>query len=144
MIINIEERKPIGIWCFKSVSTSDCSFFDNQGIIWGETIPSTGPLLLTVIDGQERSTVPEVLASSVKEIYELLPKAGVSIETIQVRGGLHEDVRVNTNAGPYLLMTTVFPLASQVENLKVILDREGNNPNLEYIDLRIEGRAYYK
>lgn len=142
VVVTVTERAPIGIWCFDQ--GRDCSFFDSDGVVWGKALPSAGSLLLSVNDKNQRTIIPEQLLSTVRDIHKLLPQIGVNILKIETRYGLPEDITVKTQNGWDIFMTMDFPVSDQVENLKIILDSQGDSFNPGYIDLRIEGRGYYR
>ena len=56
------------------------------------------------------------------------------------------DLKINTNEGWYILFDKSRDIRSQLDSLRLILTEKikEDRKNLEYIDLRIENRVYYK
>ncbi len=57
-----------------------------------------------------------------------------------------EDLRGTTSLGWQVYFNPAYSIDSQIKALETILDEQikGDYKSLEYIDLRIEGRVYYK
>ena len=57
-----------------------------------------------------------------------------------------EDLRVITSQGLHIYFNPTYSVGSQLEALRIVIEKEIKQEldSLEYIDLKIEGRVYYK
>lgn len=79
-------------------------------------------------------------------ITELLKRINIAIRSISTED--LETFRMTTKSGPVILVDKMDDPVEIVNNLKTTLEQESIHEiqfkNLEYIDLRFEGKAYYK
>ncbi len=110
-----------------------------------------GSTLPVVVDG---SNLPVKLGDRVTSsrfvdfttsVTNGLPALGVKATTLAVKETTF-DLYVNTNKGYQLVFDTTRPVAQQLADLKTILVSLAAQKRtaVEYIDLRIDGKAYYK
>lgn len=142
--INIKERTPVGTWCF----ISKCRYFDDSGVLWGEALRSSGSILLS-IDDQRIDDKNPVLADknfleSIKTAMGGLDNLGIKIKRIEIPDGKIGDFKVYTFSGYDLLFNIDSDISGQIEVFRIILDQKGKEFKPQYIDLRIDGRVYYK
>lgn len=142
--IDAAERSPIGTWCFGD----DCSYFDEDGILWGKAMKSSGSLLLSVEDGrvftEHQDRIDTELFKSLREAITGLADLKITIGRITIRPDSINDFYVYTSSGYYLMFNGESDIDKQLRVLKIFLDEKGPDFKAEYIDLRIEGRVYYK
>jgi len=133
-----------------------CFYIDKEGVIYKESPRMSGSLVLNIYSTKNESVglgtkviSPEMI-DFILVIKEELPKiktaAGplpmaVDFETVGV-----EDLKVTTSAGWQIYFSPSYSIDSQIKNLEMVLDREIKEArsSLKYVDLRIEGRVYYK
>ncbi len=77
---------------------------------------------------------------------DLLNQLGLKVFDFIIETDVLKDLRVNTNEGWHVLFDRSRDLKNQLEALKLVLEEKikEERKNLEYIDLRIENRVYYK
>jgi hypothetical protein len=158
--IAVNEREPIGIWCARSESGTDatvgevisltpCAWFDDEGILFERTFLSEGSLLLTVNDHSQETfmTGSKVLPSEFVEnfisIVSLLAETELSIREVRLKDIGLQEIEVATYDGPTLYFSLRFPSGNAgavIENLLGATEEK----ELEYIDFRVQNRAYYK
>ena len=151
--IDVTERETAGIWCF----TDGCRYFDKEGNTWGEAAKSSGFLILVVDDlrqGPPTQTMvqqgsPQVnrdLLSSMMFVLERLKEIGVLINKFTIPGEFIGDFSAFTSDGYELLFSLDSNIQGQLDVLEIFLaqKREESGFNPIYIDLRINGRIYYK
>ena len=144
LILNFLERKPAGIWCF----TDSCSYFDNDKILWGQPAKSSGFIFLTVDDQRER-TDRKIDDEFFDPIMKVAKDMAGEIKNIAIPADSFNEFRVYTT-DYYIIFTTDSDTQNQLDILKIFMDDKtkdsspagGFHP--QYIDLRIDGRVYYK
>ncbi len=153
--VEIRERVPIGTWC----SMTNCHYFDQEGVLWGNALRSSGSLLLNIDDLRILDKKPRMLS---REILEPIQKAvldldtvGIKIKKVSIPAEAIGDFRIDSvarlaevssvaRAGYYILFNNDTDISGQVRILKILLDEKGKEFKPEYLDLRIDGRVYYK
>ena len=144
LALNFLERKPSGIWCFKE----SCSYFDNDKVLWGQPAKSSGFIFLTV-DDQRLKTEPQIDSDFFEPIMEVAKSMSGEINNIIIPEGSFNEFRVYT-ADYYVIFTTDFSIQNQLDVLKIFMNDKAKTPQSadgfhpQYIDLRIDGRVYYK
>ncbi len=169
--IIIEERKSIGIWCqierlkIEATSTESiisgpkikgCFYIDKEGIIFKESPLISGSMILNIFSSKKQSVElrnevvsPETI-NFILTVNEELPKiktvTGPSWQINDFKVISPEDLRVSTSQGCQIYLNPAYSADSQLKVLELTLEKEIKEdwPSLEYIDLRIEGRMYYK
>lgn len=149
LIMNFAERDPIGVWCFENYITSNdkCKYFDESMSLWGEVGKSTGFVLLTILD--EKQFDEQIID---KEYFDaiLLTIRGLrdvaNIKRVIIPKNAVSDIRFSSNRGYDLIFSLDSSIVSQIEVLKIFLNNKKDDANFkpQYIDLRIDGRVYYK
>jgi len=86
------------------------------------------------------------LADLIQIKQELTSQLGLGILNFEIKDGALRNLRVNINQGWHILFDWSGDLEKQIKTLKLLLGEKikKDRPNLDYIDLRIDGRAYYK
>lgn len=172
LLIKTEERESIGIWCqlnqeeTTSTTTNQmipfedrvnkCFYIDQEGIIFRESPLVIGNLVVNIysqikdsVDLREKITSAEVI-----DFILLVDKRLSQIETVDGNRlnivGFEivsiENLRITTSFGWQIYFNPSFSVGSQLNALEMVLlqDIKENYSILEYIDLSIEGRVYYK
>ncbi|MBI2064929.1 MAG: FtsQ-type POTRA domain-containing protein [Candidatus Yanofskybacteria bacterium] len=159
IIVNIVERTALGAWCFdrgsstsfdraqdKSLTTS-CQYFDEEGVLWGKALRSSGSLLLNVDDlrpSEGRTKADVQLLAETKELVNGLQGIGLKVNKIEIPQDSIGEFKAYINRGYYLILDTDSDIENQVNILRILLKDKGESFKPQYIDLRVEGRAYYK
>lgn len=144
--IDVKERERFGIWC---VTTGDiCYWLDESGMIFEPAPITEGTLILKVYD---KNNQPLVIGSKVIEerflgnlikILQKLKKMGLIIQKIVLDRELQE-IKVDTYGGPAIFFSIRFDPMVNVSSLEE-LEKTVAIEKLNYVDLRIENRIYYK
>ena len=142
LVIDIVEREPAGIWC----SNNECRYFDDEMQTWGPAVRSSGFLFLTVEDerSREKFGIEEDFFRAINEVVGGLP--GLTVKTVIIPENSFDEFRIYTDKDFYLIFSLGVSIKNQLEVLKIFLEEKTKDPNFhpQYIDLRIEGRIYYK
>lgn len=171
LVINITEREAAAIWCRaipeESVSISsssagqllsqapqaeNCFFADASGFIFGEAPILSGGAVPTVY---EQTTLPinikdEVSSPKTLEfilaVKKELAAVNLNLTDFVIKSQSLGDLEILTPEGWIIYLDISHPPASQINALKRVLEEEikENRNRLEYIDLRVPDRAYYK
>ncbi len=140
LIFNFVERKPAGVWCFKE----SCSYFDNDKILWGHPAKSSGFIFLTIEDKRDRPS-REIDDEFFKPIMEVARESG-TIKNVVISADSFHEFRVYTAAGYYIMFSLDSNIKNQLEIFNIFLAERDKSLEFhpQYVDLRIDGRIYYK
>ncbi len=156
--ITVTERERVGITCKAERMggageelIKNCFYFDKSGTIFENAPQTSGSLMLFVKDFSPTELVlgNEILKSSViASMSEIknglsLPNNGISFFEINILPP--KEIKAVTSRGWYIFFDLTGDIIKQIAILKAALkEKISNVDNLEYIDLRIENRIYYK
>ena len=146
----IRDEQEIGIICKEN--TGNCFYFNKDGIIFKDALLTSGGLILLIKDYSEKDyrLWDKILDKSFLDILlyakdELFSKMSLRAASFDIESFPIEILRVVTNESWYILFSLKRDIKSQLLALKVALDEKiENRMSLQYIDLRIENRIYYK
>jgi len=150
--ITIQERKAIAYWCQDG---HHCFLIDSKGVIYEDALGDafSGNLILRIKDETGRqlrkgsrpfSEEGMMLMLDLKE--GLKPEVSINAFVLEPESlGAHY-LRAETSAGWYFFADTRTASGDLILKLKTLLAKEiGTKVNrLEYVDLRVPNRAYYK
>jgi len=146
----VEKHEQVGIFCKQD--TTDCFYIDKQGIVV-ETAPKiSGGLVVLIQDYSNREVklydkvLDSELINTILEIKDYLPtEIGLNATSFDIDSYPTEKLRVVTNESWYILFSLRQEIKKQLLSLKVVLNEKiEDRMSLQYVDLRIENRIYYK
>lgn len=149
--IEIYEHEPWAIWCNTEKNVKDCSFVNNDGlafmksseIVVQDLIQLSGEVSGDILG--KNYVTPELFDKFVI-ISDLLTKINVAISQISTTD--YETFILHTKNGPQLFIDKNDDPVEVVNNLKTTIEQESIHDiqfkNIEYVDLRFDGKAYYK
>lgn len=146
IVLRVEERESYGVWCVEK-EVEKCFSFDKEGIIFSRGMPSEGSLIHNVRDYSERQlgillrVLPEEKFNYLKEIFDVVEQAGLSYKFFEIQDLKKEEVEVVGTSGPSIYFSLRF---SPVFALTALRGIGGSFNKLQYIDFRVENKAYYK
>ncbi len=148
LIFNFKERKALGVWCFDNIPSGrdECFYFDSSGDTWGPAARSTGFLIFSVED-QRNLEAPKIdgeYFNAIKKLTDKNAKLPVTVKDITIQEKSYRDLRVNVSAGYSLLLSLDSDISAQIEALKIFLANQDKDFKPQYLDLRVDGRVYYK
>ena len=136
----------------------ECYYLDKDGIVYGKSPIFEGGLILSINDFRplnvelgrqvlEKDVLGLILGidKQVPAIFKNTPQAqGLGVSVIEIFA--LEELNLITNEGWQIIFNTHLSATSQLGVLRSVLteDIKENRSSLQYIDLRIENRAYYK
>src|SRR3989344_6948481 len=142
LVVDIVEREPAGIWC----SNNGCRYFDDEMQTWGPAVRSSGFLFLTIEDmrSREKFGIEEDFFRAINEVVGNLP--GLTVKAVTIPENSFDEFRVYTDKDFYIIFSLDSNLKSQLEVLRIFLAEKAEDPGFspQYIDLRIDGRVYYR
>ncbi|MFH1129260.1 MAG: cell division protein FtsQ/DivIB [Patescibacteria group bacterium] len=146
----VKKYEQIGIFCKQD--TADCFYIDKQGIVFEAAPKTSGGLIVLIKDYSSRKVklydkvLDSGLIDTILEIKDYLPlEIGLSVVSFDIDNYPTDKLRVITNESWYVLLGLKQEIKKQLLSLKVVLDEKiEDRMSLQYIDLRIENRIYYK
>ena len=146
LILSLEEREPVFIVCSQN-QVIPCFYIDKEGIAYQDA-PKTEGILISVVETEREFNQGEVLfepllIENLIEFRELL-RARLNLPTKRIIAD--EDIVFETYDGWQIRMAADSPFPERFEDLVLLLNSEikEERENLEYIDLTLPNRAYYK
>lgn len=147
--IKVTVRQPVLVWKSQEkvylISDEGVAFEQGEGTVVNEE----GQQIPTINDSRNLEVVPGnqlVIDDFVGFVSDLIssfqPKIEANITELKI-GETTFQIEAQTDKGYYVLFDTTRKAESQLIALKKILDNYSNDIH-EYVDLRVEGRAYYK
>lgn len=150
LLISLERKETAGIWCFKD---GRCYYFDREGTAFDSAIDSDGSIYLSIYD--ETKTI-ENLGEKVAEkslidyIFDTkreVEKLKIAVAEIVIPSGELFRINIKTGENWELYLNTQENLQNQINSLKIFLSQKISQEKrlqLQYIDVRIPNRVYYK
>lgn len=141
------DEQEIGIIC-----KNTCFYFNKDGIIFKDAPITSGSLITLVQDYSNRDyklgdkIVDKSFIDAILEINDnLYAEIGLRVLSFDINSCPVEELKAMTNEGWYILFNLKQDIKSQLLALKVALkEKIQDRINLQYVDLRIENRIYYK
>jgi len=133
-----------------------CFNIDQEGVVFKESPLIHGNFVLNIyqskggkIELREEVTIPQVvefISITEKELPEIKTTGGLSLSPVDFEIVSEEDLRIKTELGFEIYFNPSYSVDSQLKMLEVVLNEQIKEEltSLAYIDLRIQGRAYYK
>lgn len=153
--IVIEERESILVWC----AGESCFLIDDGGISYNAADFNSPEILqnnlLRINDESARSVSLgekimnieyEQYVMGIKEALENIDQK-VGSEAYETPSNMAEEIKVRTEKGILIYFSAQYPLKNAVRALDIVLKKEipkDKQNDIEYIDLRSEGKVFYK
>lgn len=148
IIIKITEQKPSILWS----SGNTLSIIGANGHAYdGEITDLMKQKLVTVVDTTNlpvkkgEKVVSQEFVDFVNALHEQLPNKGIAVTQYQI-GDTTTELVVKTQQGYFIRFDTTRSVEQQLQDLSAVLGqmkKTGKKPT-EYIDLRINGKVFYK
>jgi len=148
LVINFEKRIQIGIWC-----DNNCYYFDKEGIIFKEAPQTEGALILKIKDFQKNNVKlgdnilnTQELNFIIKFNDEVSSRKQFKITEFDINPSTDVNLQAMTDHGFLIYLDPNQDTALETSNLFTVLTEavKNNVSNLQYVDLRIPSRIYYK
>lgn len=149
--VSLTEKRGAFRWCRQN----GCFLINEQGVAYNIPIDESilveeEKTLLTITEfvrelpGNNEKIVRDTFIQALWKIHDELGTEIVEFTTPSV---LSNKIIIKMKEGWQVAFTTNFPIEDQVMNFRALFPNEitlEQKPNLEYVDLTVEGRAYYK
>ncbi len=147
VLLNVRERQYAGVWC--RIDSPQCYLVDTQGVLYHEAASSSGTLIMVVRSSLPQGLGDEVLDSSTLASLALIRNTLRERFGFAVKDFLLDDLPDVTAsiAGDWRLLFDVSRSPIQTfDALGKVMAAIGSGADkkIEYIDLRIDNRVYYK
>ncbi|TSC91932.1 MAG: Uncharacterized protein CEN90_47 [Parcubacteria group bacterium Licking1014_17] len=148
--ITVTERSPAGIWCYET--SGSCYYFDTNGYAYSKIGATSGHVFLKVNDEVKQDTEigrpvsDNSLFQLVKKVSDSLAQAKFAITEFVIPKDNLNELDFRTNLGFLVKIDTTEDIDRQISALNLLLSEKPYllKHLLEYIDLRIPSRIYYK
>lgn len=148
--INLNKREALGVWCFKD---KNCFYFDRMGTAFDTAANSDGSLFLSIDDKSKTldklggKVTEEPMLNFIFGVQEEMQKLKIGITKIIIPDGEPFRINVKTSENWELYLNTQDDLVNQMKSLNTFLSQKispEKRSQLQYIDVRIPNRVYYK
>ncbi len=169
--ISVKEREKFGLWCQKEQLTinnqqlttddkqqsnvnsqlsmvNNCWWFDKSGAIFSEAPIMEGELVRKVSDSSNRSLklgdkiLEEDMLKNLIKIFEVLEKSDLRVKNLVLGDLSLQEITAESPSIPKIYFSLRFDPAFALPAIQSL--KESDLGKLEYIDFRVENRAYYK
>ena len=143
------ERKPFGIWCLRPEAEEQCYWFDNEGTAFEKTFDTQGSLMFAVHDysqgkvGLNGKVLPAPFVDNFISILTVIRESGIDTKEIALKNIDLQEMDITTYNGPALYFSLRFPSDNDLPVLQSLMAKPSFG-KLQYVDFRVENRAYYK
>lgn len=149
--ITVEGRQKFGVWCKiqqEESALKDCYWFDKKGVIFDNAPYVEGELMYKISDFSKRNSkigdaiISQEMFLNLLKIFEIMNQSGITVKSFAIKNLEFQEIETNSDLAPKiyfsLKLNPSFTLPA-FQNLKKIgMDK------VDYIDFRVENRAYYK
>ena len=152
VLVAVLERKPEGIWCLmpkNELETQSCFWFDDEGVVFKKALNTSGSLIRIVHDysqsklGLNSKVLGGGFMPSLLSVFRVLESSGLGVKEIRLNDISLQELEVSTYDGPKIYFSLRFPADNNLAVLQSLMPKSGFK-TLEYVDFRVENRAYYK
>jgi hypothetical protein len=132
-----------------TLGNESCFWFDQQGTLFEPTLDTEGGLTTVVHDytGDKpaigATVLPAEFTPNLISIINAVKESGLAIQDIALHDLSLEEIDITTINGPDVYFSLRFPADNDIPVLESLMAKPGFN-KLQYIDFRVENRAYYK
>ena len=149
----LQEREAAAIWCNATEEASDCFFMDANGIVFEKAPLTEGSLIFKIKERLQRTNIIEGSQIFSKDFaikfFEAKKKLENGFSGITFFEGTVLDgniVEMKSSDGWKVVFDITSDIESQIQATKKILSEISfeEKSKIEYFDLRVEGRVYYK
>jgi hypothetical protein len=161
--VSVTERQPFAIWCempqfaagesaangSNPMTNENCFWFDASGTIFEKAYDTEGSELFAVHDysqtglGLGQSILPDVFVANLISILDVIKASGLTIKEVALNDLSLQEIDVSTYDGPDVYFSLRFSADNDLPVLQSLMAKP-DFKTLQYVDFRVENRAYYK
>lgn len=152
LAVRVSERSPWGLYC--KTDTADCFYVAEDGVLTAEAPHLTGNAVFRIRDYRARAAffllgntaINESDAAYIRQVVDfLMHQYNVSVREIALGRVFEDQTEIVTNEGWQVLFDERTNKERALENLSLVLGQHITDRTLlEYIDIRFEGKVFYK
>jgi len=148
--ISVTERREVITWCIITNDEKHCFWLNDEGIVIGKALDSRGTLIPVVTDKTNEAVFLGRRLIDVEKLKNLMKATEMFSgfnwvsEEILINDSLLRDATITINSGQKIFISLL--RSPEIEG-RPVLDEivfSGKWPRVEYIDLRVEGKGFYK
>ena len=157
----VTERQPFAIWCMMPPTDTNgdpegdeaCYWFDEYGTMFANAFDTEGNAIFAIHDYAQgnatgtsalgEAVLPDFFVPNLISILGVLRQSGLNIKDIALNDASLEEIDVSTYDGPEIYFSLRFPSDEDLPVLESLMAKPGFGV-MQYIDFRVENRAYYK
>lgn len=149
IVLTVTEREPFGVWCLKKNLPPECFWFDREGVIFKRFFEVEGNLIKSLNDYYGENLrlgsriLPKEFIPNLISIFEVIDHSSLSVKEIRLNDLGLQEIEVNTYDGPKIYFSLRFSAGNTLAVIQSISEKTGLK-KLEYLDFRVENRAYYR
>ena len=147
--VKVTERMPFAIWCVAPQAEEKCYWFDDTGTAFRRTFDTQGSLMFAIHDysqsdpGLNGKILPSPFVDNLISIVNVVRESGVDIKEIALKDIGLQEIDLTTYNGPDVYFSLRFPADNDLGVLQSLMAKPTFG-KLQYVDFRVENRAYYK
>lgn len=132
-----------------SNTETDCYWFDSRGVVYDKALAVEGSLIPDLDDYSGRdiafgkTVVPEEFVQNLFSIFNVLYESRVGVREVALKNLELQEVEVSTYDGPTIYFSLRFPASSTIAVLSSLM-KTPEFKTYQYVDFRVENRAYYR
>lgn len=152
LTMRVSERSPWGLYC--KTDATDCFYIAEDGVLTAEAPHLTGNAVFRIRDYRARAVffllgdtaINESNAAYIRQAVDfLMHQYNISVREIALGRIFEDQTELITNEGWQVLFDERTNKERALENLTLVLDQHiTNRANLEYLDVRFDGKVFYK
>jgi len=144
--VNIDEREQYGLWCIGE-EKNNCFWFDREGVMFMKAPTTKGRLIKKVIDisGKELNIRDTVMrpyyVKTLEEIFDFLDSMDIRINTLLLKNRDLGEIETDNTNYPKIYFSLRYDPSFAVPGIQELHNKMNK---LEYIDLRVNNKVFYK
>ncbi|MDD4761756.1 MAG: hypothetical protein PHZ25_01925 [Candidatus Pacebacteria bacterium] len=144
VLIETKEREPFALWCFNKEGIENCRWFDETGFIFMDSPLTKGAFIKSIRGDREveigNFVMEENLFKNLKEILDIFERNRISVLKFETGDLKNEELTAYVGNLPIFFSLREDPSFTE-EALNTLKSKFSS---LSYIDLRSEGKVFYK
>jgi hypothetical protein len=149
--ITVSERETWGVYCV--ATERDCFYIATDGILIASAPQLTGSVIFRVVDMRmngtqstgDRAIEKDRAARTQQVAVWLWDRYGLELREVVLGREFEDRTELYTNEGWYILIDEQTDITHALENTELVLEqRIPDRLELEYLDIRFEGKVFYK
>ncbi len=148
--ITVTEQREVVTWCMATDDARHCFWLSDLGIVLGKAPDSHGTLIPVITDTTNRNIflgrklIDEEKLKNIIEAITMFLEFNWVAEEIMIDNILLRNAIITINSGQKIFISLL--RSPEIEGRPVLSEilLSGKWPRVEYVDLRVEGKGFYK